>query len=111
MVQASLASMRCYCPAVPICLVVDGAFDVSDLVKEYDVIPLRVADLSSPDMRTHIGGDYRAKLAATWEGPFEHYVWLDSDAITSGDLTAHIRMDVDLQAFWSESSLPLNATD
>jgi len=31
MVQATLASMRHYCPGVPICLVVDGAFDVSDL--------------------------------------------------------------------------------
>ncbi|PYJ05575.1 MAG: hypothetical protein DME95_03670 [Verrucomicrobia bacterium] len=111
MVQASLASMRCYCPAVPICLVVDGAFDVSDLVKEYDVIPLRVADLSSPDMRKLIGGDYRAKLAAMWEGPFEHYVWLDSDAIIWGDFTAQIRMDVDFQVFWSEISIPLDATE
>ena len=30
-VQATLASMRHYCPDVPICLTVDGDFDVSDL--------------------------------------------------------------------------------
>jgi hypothetical protein len=106
MVQATLASMRYYCPAIPICLVVDGAFDVSDLVKEYDVIPLRVADLSSPDMRNLIGGDYRAKLAAMWEGPFDFYVWLDSDAIVWGDFTRQIRTDVDFQIFWSEVSIP-----
>jgi hypothetical protein len=111
MVQATLASMRYYCPAVPICLLVDGAFDVSDLVKEYDLIPLRVADLSSPDMRKLIGGDYRAKLAAMWEGPFDYYVWLDSDAIVWGDFTAQIRMDVDFQIFWSETSIPLEATE
>ena len=36
MVQATLASVRYYCPAVPICLIVDGVFNVSDLVREYD---------------------------------------------------------------------------
>jgi hypothetical protein len=111
MVQATLASMKYYCPAVPICLVVDGVFDVSDLVKEYDIIPLRVADLSSPDMRKLIGGDYRAKLAAMWEGPFAYYVWLDSDAIVWGDFTAQIRLDVDFQIFWSEISIPAEATE
>ena len=43
MVQATLASMRHYCPDVPICLTVDGDFDVSDLEKEYDLIVLRVS--------------------------------------------------------------------
>jgi hypothetical protein len=44
MVQAALASMRHYCPEVPICLVVD------DLEGEYDLIALRVSELSSEDM-------------------------------------------------------------
>ena len=47
MVQATLASMRHYCPDVPICLTVDGDFDVSDLAKEYDLIVLRISDLPS----------------------------------------------------------------
>jgi hypothetical protein len=111
MVQATLASMRYYCPAVPICLVVDGPFDVSDLVNEYGVIPLRVVDLSSPDMRKLIGGDGRAKLAAMWEGPFEYYVWLDSDAIVWGDFTPQVRTDVDFQVFWSEISIPPDAQE
>ena len=41
MVQATLASMRHYCPDVPICLTVDGDVDVSDLEKQYDLIVLR----------------------------------------------------------------------
>src|SRR5437867_12429510 len=86
MVQATLASMRYYCPAVPICLVVDGRFDVSDLVKEYVILPLRVADLSSPEIRNLVSGNYRAKLAAMWEGRFENYVWLDSVAMVWGDV-------------------------
>jgi len=81
MVQATLSSMRHYCPNVPICLIVDGDFDVSDLERDYDLIVLCVAELPSEPMRKMIYGNYCAKLAALWEGPFEFYVWLDSDAI------------------------------
>jgi len=111
LVQATLASMRHYCPDVPICLTVDGNFDVSDLQKEYDLIVLRVADLSSEEMRDLTSRNYRAKLAALWEGPFEFYVWLDSDAIVWGDFTPQVRTDVDFQIFWSEISIPADATE
>ena len=103
MVQATLASMRHYCPTVPICLVVDGDFDVSDLEKEYRLIVLRVSELPSAEMRKLIGGNYRAKLAAMWEGPFEFYVWLDSDVIVWGDFTPQVRQDLDFQIFWKEA--------
>jgi hypothetical protein len=109
MVQATLASMRHYCPDVPICLTVDGEFDVSDLEKEYDLIVLRISDLPSVEMKKLIGGNYRAKLAAMWEGPFEYFVWLDSDAIVWGDFTSQIRGDVCFQIFWNEISIPLDA--
>ena len=62
-------------------------------------------------MRKVICGNYRAKLAAMWEGPFEFYVWLDSDAIVWGDFTPQIRMDIDFQIFWSEISIPPDATE
>jgi hypothetical protein len=103
MVQATLASMRYYFPMVPICLVVDGAFDVSDLEKDYGLIVLRISDLPSPEMRKLIAGNYRAKLAALWEGPFEFYVWLDSDAIVWGDFTSQLRFDLDFQIFGPDS--------
>ncbi len=111
MVQATLASMRHYCPDVPICLTVDGDFDVSDLEREYDLIVLHVSELSSETMRKVICGNHRAKLAAMWEGPFEHYIWLDSDAIVWGDFTPQVRTDVDFQIFWSEISIPADATE
>jgi hypothetical protein len=111
MVQATLASMRHYCPEVPICLVVDGNFDVTDLAKEYELIVLRVTDLPSADMRKLISGSSTAKHAAMWEGPFEFYVWLDSDAIVWGDITPYVRTDVDFQVFWSEISIPADATE
>jgi hypothetical protein len=111
MAQATLASIRHYCPDVPICLTVDGDFDVSDLEREYDLIALRVPELPSEQMRKVICGNYRAKLAAMWEGPFKHCVWLDSDAIVWGDFTPQIRTDVDFQIFWSEISIPVDATE
>ena len=111
LVQATLASMRHFCPDIPICLVVDGSFDVSDLEKEYGLLVLRVSELPSIEMRKLLCGSYCAKLAAIWEGPFERYVWLDSDAIVWGDFTAQIRTDVDFQIFWSEVSLPPHGTD
>ena len=111
MVQATLASMRHYCPKVPICLVVDGSFDVSDLENEYGLIVLRVSELPSQQMRTLISGNASAKHAAMWEGPFEFYVWLDSDAIVWGDITPQIRTDVDFQVFWDEISIGGDATE
>jgi hypothetical protein len=110
MVQATLASMRHYCPTVPICLIADGVFDVSDLEEEYDLIVLRVPDLPLAEMRSMIGGNFRAKLAAMWEGPFEFYVWMDSDAIVWGDFTVQVRRDLDFQIFWDEPKPDVNST-
>ena len=105
MVGATLASIRYYCPDVPICLIADGDVDVSDLQKEYELIVLRINELPSEEMRKMIGGSYRVKLAAMWEGPFEHYVWMDSDAIVWGDITRQVRTDLDFQIFWPEISI------
>ena len=110
MVQATLASMRHFCPEIPICLVVDGSFDISDLESEYGPIVLRVSELPSKEMRNLISGNGRAKLAAMWQGPFEFYVWLDSDAIVWGDFTPQVRTDVDFQIFWSDIDIPADAT-
>ena len=111
MVQATLASMKHFCPEIPICLVVDGSFDVSDLESEYGPIVLHVSELLSKEMRNLMSGNGRAKLAAIWEGPFEFYVWLDSDAIVWGDFTPQVRTDVDFQIFWSDISIPADATE
>ena len=67
MVQATLSSMRHYCPDVPICLTVDGDFDVSDLEDSTNLSALCVSELPSERMCKLICGNYRAKLAALWE--------------------------------------------
>jgi hypothetical protein len=62
--------------------------------------------LPDPRMRKLLGGSTRSKLAAMWEGPFERYVWMDSDVVVWGDFTAALRHDVDFQIFWREISVP-----
>src|SRR5262249_33180789 len=111
MVQATLASISHFCPEIPICLVVDGDLDVSDLESEYGLTVLRVSGLPSNKMRKLMSGNPRAKHAAMWEGPFEFYVWLDSDAIVWGDFTPQVRTDVDFQIFWSEISIAADAIE
>ena len=111
LVHATLASMRHFCPEVPICLLADGCVDVSDLEHQYDLIVIRSDDIEDREMRQLVSGNYRIKLAAMWEGPFEYYVWMDSDAIVWGDFTSQVRQDVDFQIFWSEVSIPTDATE
>ena len=111
MVQATLASMRHYCPDVPICLTVDGDVDVSDLEKQYDLIVLRTAELPLEKMRKLVSGKLSHQTCGDVGGSFEFYVWIDSDAIVWGDFTSQIRTDVDFQIFWSEISVPTDATE
>src|SRR5437588_12749103 len=80
MVQATLASISHFCPEIPVCLVVDGGFDVSDLESEYRLIILRISEVHPAKMRELMTGSPRAKLAARWEGPCEFYVCLDAAA-------------------------------
>jgi hypothetical protein len=80
------------------------------LEKQYDLIAVRIPELGC-EMLKLISGNDRAKHAALWEGPFEYYVWLDSDAIVWGDFTPQVRTGVDFQIFWSEISIPAYATE
>jgi len=111
MVQATLASMRHFCPDVPICLLADGDVEVGDLEQAYDLIVMRPRDLPDKEMGALVSGNYRIKLAAMWAGPFEHYVWMDSDAIVWGDFTSQVRRDVDFQIVWSGVSIEPDASE
>lgn len=62
-------------------------------------------------MRELISGNARAKHAAMWEGPFEFYVWIDSDAIVWRDFLPQVRTDVDFQIFWRDIDIPADAAE
>ena len=93
-VGAALESIRHYHPDVPICLTVDGDFEVRDFEEDYDVIVLRIDDMQDQEIAGFIRRSFHAKHAAMWEGPFESYVYLDADAITWGELLSKIDGDL-----------------
>jgi hypothetical protein len=86
LVKAGCASIRHYSPQLPICVVLDGDFDVRDLTEAYGVQVLRVSELRDERLRKLCPGSPRAKLAAIWEGPFERFLYMDADAIFWGDV-------------------------
>lgn len=86
MVKATCASIRHSLPDTPICVIVDGDFEITELESLYNAIPLYLKDLQSAELRALCPGSGRSKLAALWEGPFDRFLYLDSDAIIWGDI-------------------------
>jgi len=94
--KATCASIRHFLRNVPICVIVDGDFSIQELIDIYNVQPLYLSQLSNPDLRKICPGSSRAKLAAMWEGPFERFLYLDSDAIIWGNILKEFELtDVD----------------
>lgn len=90
MVKATCASIRHFLGDIPICVIVDGDFSIQELVDIYGVQPLYLSQLVSPELCQRCPGSTRAKLAAIWEGPFEYFLYLDSDAIIWGDVLEYL---------------------
>ena len=86
LVKATCASVRHFMPDVPICVIADIGADTSELRRAYGVIELPVAGLRTAALRELLPGSTRTKLAAMWEGPFDEFLWLDSDAVVWGDV-------------------------
>lgn len=86
MAKTTCASIRHFMSDVPICVIVDGDFSIKELEDRYGVIPMRVSDCRSDKLREMCSRSTRSKLMAQWEGPFERYLWVDSDTIVLGDL-------------------------
>jgi hypothetical protein len=86
MAKATCASIRYFMPDVPICVIVDGDFDITELQKKYDVIVMRTAEIRDARLREMCCRSTRSKLAAQWEGPFERYLWVDCDTVVLGDI-------------------------
>jgi hypothetical protein len=86
LVKATCASVAHFMPGVPICVIVDGEFSISELENLYGVIPLYINQIKNLELREACQKSGRSKLAAFWEGPFEKFLYLDSDAIVWGNV-------------------------
>jgi len=90
MVKATCASVRHFLPYTPICVVVDGDFSIAELERLYGVIPLYLNKLEDQRLRVLCAGSGKSKLAAFWEGPFDKFLYLDSDAVIWGDIFSRL---------------------
>jgi hypothetical protein len=86
MAKATCASIRYFMPDVPICVIVDGDFSVSELQDAYGVIVMRTGEIRDARLREMCRHTTRSKLAAIWEGPFKRYLWVDCDTVVLGDI-------------------------
>lgn len=83
------ASVRYFMGDVPLCLLVDGVFDYSDLVKTYNAKVISTDTIKTPGLRERSFGWGTTRLIAFWESPFEHFLIVDSDTIVWGDMTVY----------------------
>jgi hypothetical protein len=89
LVRGTIASIRAFAPEAPICLFTDGDFDVSRLVKAYDLIHIPRAAIKSPELRSRSFG-YLTKMLVHWEVPFERVIHVDCDAVLWGDIRQNL---------------------
>ncbi len=85
LVKATCASVRHFCPDVPLCIIVDGGLNIDHWAKIYDATVLYVRDLKCAELRSMMLNSMFAKHAALFEGPFDRFIYLDSDALFWGN--------------------------
>ncbi|NEO01287.1 MAG: hypothetical protein F6K50_39555 [Moorea sp. SIO3I7] len=107
-VKATCASVRHFLPNVPLCVIVDGDLNVDELIETYNPYIIRTSEIEDYELRTYCSGSPRSKHLAMWLGPFERYVYLDSDAIFWGDVIASLKWedDEDFIVFWNKPTEP-----
>lgn len=94
LLRGCLASIRYYAPDAPICLVIDGTFDVKPFVKAYDIIPIYRQQVRNPDLRRWSYGFGITKMVAFWEAPFEYVFHIDADCVMwGGDVRSNLPSD------------------
>lgn len=85
LVKAACASIRYYLPETPVCVIVDGDLDITPLAEKLNVSALYVRHMRDRDFAQRILQSPFAKFAAYVEGPFEQFVFIDSDVILWGN--------------------------
>ncbi|UPT65285.1 MAG: hypothetical protein M0D57_12000 [Sphingobacteriales bacterium JAD_PAG50586_3] len=86
--KALLASIYKYMPAMPICLIQDGDFDISKELKLYNITHvLKREDIKDKFLRENCFGSRCTSLISFFESPFDRFLFLDSDIVLWGDIS------------------------
>ncbi|NEP31273.1 MULTISPECIES: hypothetical protein [unclassified Moorena] len=92
MVKATCASIRYYLPEVPICVIVDGDFSITEIEELYNVQTLHTSEFKHSILREICPGSPRTKLASIWESPFDEFLCIDSDIVFWGNVLSKINL-------------------
>jgi hypothetical protein len=91
------ASIRHFLGDVPICLLIDGTFSVSEMENTYGVRTIKHWDVSHKVLRERSLGWGLTKMIAFWESPWENFLFLDADTLVWGDVLKYANLkDFDL---------------
>jgi len=89
-----LASIKKFMPHVPICIIQDGDFSLDELFGVYNITNvIRKKDVKDEFLRQNCFGSRCTNMIAFWEGPFEKFLYLDSDLVLWGNILQHINID------------------
>jgi hypothetical protein len=83
------ASIRYFLGDTPICLLVDGDFDLDGLHEVYNAIVIRRENIRDEFLRTKSFGWGTTRMIAFWESPFKHFLLIDADTCIWGDIRTH----------------------
>lgn len=92
-VRGVCASVGYFLDDTPICVLLDGDADTTDLTSGSGARVIRPAEVEHRELRELSFGSQLTKLTAQWLSPFETYLMLDADAIVWGDIRSHADFD------------------
>ena len=84
--KGACASIRHFLGDVPICLIVDGTFSLSNLEKAYSVTVINHLNVSNGVLREKSFGWGKTKMLAFWESPWKNFLVLDADTVIWGNI-------------------------
>ncbi|MFY0651327.1 MAG: hypothetical protein JXQ96_04805 [Cyclobacteriaceae bacterium] len=77
-------------PTIPICLLVDGNFELDGVENRYNANVIRRKEVSNKFLREQSYGWGLTKMVAFWESPFDTFLLLDADTCIWGNIMSFL---------------------
>jgi hypothetical protein len=105
------ASIRYFMGDVPICLLVHGEFDYSQLQKRYNCSVINYDSIKDADLKKRSFGWGTSRFIAFWESPFETFLLIDSDTVIWGDMREYVKKFADYDLIIDKPTYSYNEAD
>jgi hypothetical protein len=91
--KGTCASIRHFMKDIPLCLLVDGDFNLGALPQIYNAAVITQRTIKDPFLKMHSWGWGLTKMNAFWESPFERFLLIDADTVVYGDVSIYADFD------------------